>query len=181
MERRHRGAGARPICSSRPGRPSAGRASTSASRPAIRRKNYQWGTMEGGSTAGYFAIRMKSDIIYEPNYNGVVTQEKYCTRPGLLLRPDPADLDRERRAARLHQRRPAAAHAGRRRRRHRREIHGERGRRSGRHARLRRHGAHAHAGFHARAQDQEAAGVQPDQGEPRGASAARWRRNTTSR
>src|SRR5215831_4353873 len=25
-------------------------------------KNYQWGTMEGGSTAGYFAIRMKSDV-----------------------------------------------------------------------------------------------------------------------
>src|SRR6201988_1158193 len=47
-------------------------------------KNYQWGTMEGGSTAGYFAIRMKSDIIYETEYNGVVTQEKYCTRPGLF-------------------------------------------------------------------------------------------------
>ena len=47
-------------------------------------KNYQWGTMEGGSTAGYFAIRMKSDIIYESEYNGVVTQEKYCTRPGLF-------------------------------------------------------------------------------------------------
>ena len=46
-------------------------------------KNYQWGTMEGGSTAGYFAIRMKSDVIYETNYNGSVTQEKYCTRPGL--------------------------------------------------------------------------------------------------
>jgi alanine dehydrogenase len=46
-------------------------------------KNYQWGTMEGGSTAGYFAIRMKSDIIYETQYNGVTTQEKYCTRPGL--------------------------------------------------------------------------------------------------
>jgi ornithine cyclodeaminase/alanine dehydrogenase-like protein (mu-crystallin family) len=46
-------------------------------------KNYQWGTMEGGSTAGYFAIRMKSDIIYESQYNGVVTQEKYCMRPGL--------------------------------------------------------------------------------------------------
>src|SRR6478609_74925 len=46
-------------------------------------KNYQWGTMEGGSTAGYFAIRMKSDIIYETEYNGVVTQEKYCLRPGL--------------------------------------------------------------------------------------------------
>jgi ornithine cyclodeaminase/alanine dehydrogenase-like protein (mu-crystallin family) len=47
-------------------------------------KNYQWGTMEGGSTGGYFAIRMKSDIIYEQSYNGVLTQEKYCTRPGLF-------------------------------------------------------------------------------------------------
>lgn len=47
-------------------------------------KNYQWGTMEGGSTAGYFAIRMKSDIIYETTYNGVTTQEKYCMRPGLF-------------------------------------------------------------------------------------------------
>ena len=47
-------------------------------------KNYQWGTMEGGSTAGYFAIRMKSDVIYERSYNGVRTQEKYCSRPGLF-------------------------------------------------------------------------------------------------
>src|ERR1041385_1130528 len=47
-------------------------------------KNYQWGTMEGGSTAGYFAIRMKSDVIYETRYNGVITQEKYCMRPGLF-------------------------------------------------------------------------------------------------
>lgn len=46
-------------------------------------RNYQWGTMEGGSTAGYFAIRMKSDIIYEKEYQGVRTQEKYCVRPGL--------------------------------------------------------------------------------------------------
>lgn len=46
-------------------------------------RNYQWGTMEGGSTAGYFAIRMKSDIVYESEYKGVVTQEKYCMRPGL--------------------------------------------------------------------------------------------------
>jgi alanine dehydrogenase len=46
-------------------------------------KNYQWGTMEGGSTAGYFAIRMKSDVIYETRLNGSITQEKYCTRPGL--------------------------------------------------------------------------------------------------
>src|ERR1700741_4455991 len=47
-------------------------------------KNYQWGTMEGGSTSGYFAIRMKSDVIYETEYNGAVTQEKYCMRPGLF-------------------------------------------------------------------------------------------------
>src|SRR6266576_267277 len=46
-------------------------------------KMYQWGTMEGGSTAGYFAIRMKSDVIYERTYNGVRTQEKYCMRPGI--------------------------------------------------------------------------------------------------
>jgi len=46
------------------------------------RKLYQWGTMEGGSMSGYFAIRMKSDIVYEQEYNGARTQEKYCVRPG---------------------------------------------------------------------------------------------------
>jgi alanine dehydrogenase len=46
-------------------------------------KVYQWGTMEGGSTRGYFAIRMKSDVVYEEERDGVRTQEKYCTRPGL--------------------------------------------------------------------------------------------------
>ena len=45
-------------------------------------RNYQWGTMEGGSTRGYFAIRMKSDIIYETQYNGARTQEKFCREPG---------------------------------------------------------------------------------------------------
>jgi len=44
---------------------------------------YQWGTMEGGSTAGYFAIRMKSDVVCEQEYNGVRTQEKFALRPGL--------------------------------------------------------------------------------------------------
>jgi ornithine cyclodeaminase/alanine dehydrogenase-like protein (mu-crystallin family) len=44
---------------------------------------YQFGSMEGGSTKGYFAVRMKSDIIYESNYEGVTTKEKYCTKPGL--------------------------------------------------------------------------------------------------
>ncbi len=46
------------------------------------RKMYQWGTMEGGSISGYFAIRMKSDVVYEQEYEGVLTQEKYCVRPG---------------------------------------------------------------------------------------------------
>lgn len=45
-------------------------------------RTYQWGTMEGGSTAGYFAIRMKSDVVYEREYGGVVTEEKYCMSPG---------------------------------------------------------------------------------------------------
>jgi alanine dehydrogenase len=48
------------------------------------RKIYQWGTMEGGSQSGYFAIRMKSDVIFEQEYNGAITQEKYCRRPGLF-------------------------------------------------------------------------------------------------
>src|SRR5918994_2442692 len=45
-------------------------------------KVYQWGTMEGGSMSGYFAIRMKSDVIYEQEYQGAITQEKYCVTPG---------------------------------------------------------------------------------------------------
>lgn len=45
-------------------------------------KIYQWGTMEGGSISGYFAIRMKSDVVYEQEYEGARTQEKYCVRPG---------------------------------------------------------------------------------------------------
>lgn len=45
---------------------------------------YQWGTMEGGSTAGYFAIRMKSDVFEEREYNGARTEEKFCQRPGLF-------------------------------------------------------------------------------------------------
>jgi len=49
-------------------------------------KTYQWGTMEGGSTSGYFAIRMKSDIIYETQYDGATTQEKYIACGRALLR-----------------------------------------------------------------------------------------------
>src|SRR5207244_12208044 len=45
---------------------------------------YQWGTMEGGSTAGYFAIRMKSDVLEEYEYGGARTEEKFCVRPGLF-------------------------------------------------------------------------------------------------
>jgi len=46
-------------------------------------KTYRWGTMEGGSTRGYFAIRMKSDVIYETVKGGAATEEKYASRPGL--------------------------------------------------------------------------------------------------
>ena len=55
---------------------------------------FQWGTMEGGSTSGYFAIRMKSDVLYETEYNGASTQEQFCVEPGkfcgliFLLRVD---------------------------------------------------------------------------------------------
>ena len=45
-------------------------------------KTYRWGTMEGGSAEGYFAIRMKSDIAYESHYGGNTTLEKYCMNPG---------------------------------------------------------------------------------------------------
>lgn len=44
---------------------------------------YQWGSMEGGSArSGYFAIRIKSDILLEREYAGTRTQEKYCAEPG---------------------------------------------------------------------------------------------------
>ena len=46
-------------------------------------KHYQWGSMEGGAASGYFAVRIKSDVVYETAYGGAVTQEKYCSRPGL--------------------------------------------------------------------------------------------------
>jgi len=45
-------------------------------------KLFQWSSMEGGTTGGYFAIRMKSDILHEEHYNGAVTQEQYCIEPG---------------------------------------------------------------------------------------------------
>ena len=43
---------------------------------------YRWGTMEGASD-GFFAIRMKSDIITWPrDADGNWTEEKYCREPG---------------------------------------------------------------------------------------------------
>src|SRR5260370_15881474 len=43
---------------------------------------FRWGTMEGAND-GYFAIRMKSDIITWPkDTNGTWTEDKYCREPG---------------------------------------------------------------------------------------------------
>lgn len=43
---------------------------------------YRWGSMEGAND-GYFAIRMKSDVITWPvSDNGNWTEEKYCREPG---------------------------------------------------------------------------------------------------
>ncbi len=51
--------------------------------PIDDRAIYQWGTMEGGSAAsGYYAIRMKSDVLTEVEYGGTRTQEKHCVQPG---------------------------------------------------------------------------------------------------
>ena len=43
---------------------------------------FRWGTMEGAND-GFFAIRMKSDIIHWPrDENGNWTEKKYCREPG---------------------------------------------------------------------------------------------------
>lgn len=61
-------------------------------------RTYQWGSMEGGSTGGYFAIRIKSDVVYEAGPEGARTQEKFCVRPGrycglvLLTRVEDGEL-----------------------------------------------------------------------------------------
>lgn len=51
--------------------------------PCEREESYfRWGTMEGAND-GFFAIRMKSDIITWPqDENGHWTEEKYCRTPG---------------------------------------------------------------------------------------------------
>src|SRR3989337_803308 len=113
---------------------------------------YQWGTMEGGSTAGYFAIRMKSDIVYEQEYNGVRTQEKFASRPGLfcglILLTDintgvPLALIND--GYLQHLRAAAASQSGCRPRDRHRSDGAHRPARP-RHARLRRHGASACGG-----------------------------------
>ncbi|HCA86257.1 MAG TPA: ornithine cyclodeaminase [Streptomyces sp.] len=49
------------------------------------RSVYQWGSMEGGSAAsGYYAIRMKSDVLTEAEYGGTRTQKKHCVEPGVF-------------------------------------------------------------------------------------------------
>ncbi|SEK92243.1 alanine dehydrogenase [Blastococcus sp. DSM 46786] len=51
--------------------------------PIDDRSTYRWGTMEGGSAAsGYYAIRMKSDVLTYTEYGGTRTQEKHCVQPG---------------------------------------------------------------------------------------------------
>ena len=48
-------------------------------------REYRWSTMEGGSVDGYFAIRMKSDIVYhDAAPDGTGTRKKYCKGPGLF-------------------------------------------------------------------------------------------------
>lgn len=43
---------------------------------------FRWGTMEGAND-GYFAIRMKSDVIVWPKeHDGSWTEDKYCREPG---------------------------------------------------------------------------------------------------
>ena len=44
-------------------------------------KIYQWGTMEGGSTSGYFAIRMKSEYL-RARVSGAITQKNIASGPG---------------------------------------------------------------------------------------------------
>ncbi len=62
--------------------PSIGRASTCTCRASAQDGYFRWGTMEGAND-GYFAIRMKSDIMTWPrDADGNWTEEKYCREPG---------------------------------------------------------------------------------------------------
>ena len=45
---------------------------------------YRFGTVEGAS-GGYYAVRLKSDIVHWPKgSDGGVTESKYCMQPGTL-------------------------------------------------------------------------------------------------
>jgi ornithine cyclodeaminase/alanine dehydrogenase-like protein (mu-crystallin family) len=49
------------------------------------RRFHRWGTMEGASKGLHrFAIRMKSDVVSWPRFEGRSVEEKYCVRPGLF-------------------------------------------------------------------------------------------------
>ncbi len=44
-------------------------------------KTYRWGTMEGGATGGYFAIRMRSDIVYREEHRASAPRKNIaCAR-----------------------------------------------------------------------------------------------------
>jgi ornithine cyclodeaminase/alanine dehydrogenase-like protein (mu-crystallin family) len=45
-------------------------------------ETYTWGTTDGGSSSGYLAIRMTSEIRYESEVDGIRRAEKYCVRKG---------------------------------------------------------------------------------------------------
>ena len=45
-------------------------------------ETYQWGTTDGGTSAGYLAIRMTSDVRYETEVQGKKQQDKYCISKG---------------------------------------------------------------------------------------------------
>jgi hypothetical protein len=63
---------------------------------------YQWGTMEGGSTGGYFAIRIKSDILFERETTAFARRRSTCSRPGRYCGLVLLTRDRGRRAGRDH-------------------------------------------------------------------------------
>ena len=64
---------------------------------------FRWGSMEGAND-GYFAIRMKSDIITWPRDRaGNWTEEKYCGEPGTYCGTHLPAVDAQRPAARIHQ------------------------------------------------------------------------------
>ena len=46
-------------------------------------KTYQFGTTIGGSTDKYLAMRIKSDVMFEEESDGLRRKGKYCVEPGL--------------------------------------------------------------------------------------------------